>query len=52
VKRKNNIFTALFVVALVFKLYGTMDEMGDPSDFGDEIPLLIAFVLTNANRFV
>ena len=26
--------------------------MGDPSDFGDKIPLLIAFVLTIANRFV
>jgi len=37
---------------LVFKLYGTMDEMGDPLGFADEIPLLIAFVLTNANRFV
>ena len=49
---RDNIFTALFVVALVFKLYGTMAEMGDPSDFGDEIPLLIAFVLTIANRFV
>jgi hypothetical protein len=29
-----------------------MAEIGDPSDFGDEIPLLIAFVLTIANRFV
>lgn len=51
-KKQNNIFTALFVVALIFKLYGTMTEIGDPTDFGDEIPLLIAFVLTIANRFV
>jgi hypothetical protein len=51
-RKQNNILTALFVVALIFKLYGTMAEMGDASDFGDEIPLLIAFVLTIANRFV
>ena len=51
-RRQNNILTALFVVALIFKVYGAMVEMGDASDFGDEIPLLIAFVLTIANRFV
>ena len=51
-KKQNNIFAALFAVALVFKLYGTITEVGDASDFGDEIPLLIAFVLTIASRFV
>ena len=51
-KRQNNIITVLFVVALIFKLYGTIVEIGDPTDFGDEIPLIIAFVLTIANRFV
>ena len=51
-RKQNNIFAALFVVALIFKLYGTMTELSDASDFGDEIPLLIAFVLTIANRFV
>ena len=51
-KKQNNIFAALFVVALIFKLYGTVAEIGDPTDFGDEIPLLIAFVLTVGNRFV
>ena len=50
-RKQNNIFAALFVVALVFKLYGVMTEIGDAMDFGDEIPLLIAFILTIANRF-
>jgi len=50
--KQNNIFAALFVVALIFKLYGTMTEMGDAIDFGNEIPLLIAFVLTIASRLV
>ena len=50
-RKQNNIFAALFVVALVFKLYGVMTEISDAMDFGDEIPLLIAFVLTIANRF-
>jgi hypothetical protein len=51
-RKQNNVFTALFVLALIFKLYGTVAEIGDATDFGDEIPLLIAFVLTIANRFV
>jgi hypothetical protein len=51
-RKQNNVFAALFVVALLFKLYGTISELGDASDFGDEIPLLIAFVLTIASRFV
>ena len=51
-RKQNNILTALFVVALLFKMYGAVAEMGEASDFGDEIPLLIAFVLTIASRFV
>ena len=51
-KKQHNIIMAIFVVALVFKIYGLIVEANDPSDFGDEIPVFILLVLTIVNRFV
>ncbi len=51
-KKQHNIIAALFVVALVFKLYAFTVEMNDPQDFGDEIPILIGLILTVLNRFL
>jgi hypothetical protein len=51
-KKQNNIVIILFVIAVVFKLYAFTVEANDPSDFGDEIPVLIALILVLLNRFV
>jgi hypothetical protein len=51
-KKQHNIITALFVIALVFKLYAFTVETNDPQDFGDEIPVLIGLILTILNRFL
>jgi hypothetical protein len=51
-KKQHNIIFALFVVALVFKLYAFTVEASDPMDFGDEIPVAIGLILTLANKFV
>jgi phosphoglycerol transferase MdoB-like AlkP superfamily enzyme len=51
-KKQHNIIAALFVIALLFKLYAFTVEINDPQDFGDEIPVLIGLILTLLNRFV
>ncbi len=51
-KKQHNIIWILFVVALVFKIYGIYVEAGDPEDFGNEIPIFILLILTLVNRFV
>jgi len=40
------------VVALIFKLYAITAEIGDPADFGGEIPVLITLILALLNRFL
>ncbi len=47
---QNNLVFALFVVALLFQVYGLFVEAGT-NDFGDEIPVLIGLVIALANRF-
>lgn len=47
---QNNIVVALFVIALLFQIYGLVVE-GGTNDFGDEIPVLIGLIITIANRF-
>jgi hypothetical protein len=42
----------LFVIMLVFKIFAFTQEMSDPTDFGDEIPLLIVLVLAVIQKFV
>jgi len=47
---QNNVVFVLFVVALLFQIYGLFVEAGT-YDFGDEIPVLLGLVITLANRF-
>lgn len=52
IRKQHNIILALFVIALIFKFYAITVESGDPTDFGDEIPIFILLALTIVNRFV
>lgn len=47
---QNNVVFALFVVALLFQIYGLVVE-GGTNDFGDEVPVLIGLIITFVNRF-
>ncbi len=47
-----NVFEVLFIIMLVFKMFAFTQEIGDPNDFGDEIPVFILLVLTVIQRFV
>jgi hypothetical protein len=51
-KMQLNVFEVLFVIMLVFKIFAFTQEMSDPTDFGDEIPLLIVLVLAVIQKFV
>ena len=51
-RSQNNIIVVLFVIALLFKIYGVVGESGHPDDFGDEIPGLLILIVTVLNRFV
>jgi hypothetical protein len=42
----------LFVIMLIFKIFAIFQEIGDPSDFGNEPPILILLILTLLSRFV
>jgi uncharacterized membrane protein YozB (DUF420 family) len=48
-KKQHNIIAMLFAIMLIFKLYAITVEIGDPEDFGDEIPILIGLILTLLN---
>jgi len=37
-RSQHNVIAVLFVIALLFKIYGIVVESGHPDDFGDEIP--------------
>jgi len=51
-KMQLNVFEVLFLVMLVFKIFAFTQEMSDPTDFGDEVPLLIVLIITVIQRFV
>lgn len=51
-KRTNNIFTILAVVLIAATLFAITQEIGDPTDFGNEIPTLFFGIFMLANRFV
>ncbi len=51
-KMQLNVFEVLFVIMLIFKIFAFTQEMSDPADFGDEVPLLIVLILTVIQRFV
>ncbi len=51
-KMQLNVFEVLFIIMLVFKIFAFTQEIGDPNDFGDEIPVFILLVLTVIQRFV
>ncbi len=50
-RKQHNIIWILFLVALAFKIYAIFVEAGDPTDFGNEIPIFILLILTLVNRF-
>ena len=47
---QNNIVFILFIIALLFQIFGLVIEAGT-ADFGDEIPVLLGIIITLANRF-
>jgi uncharacterized membrane protein len=51
-KKQLNIYEVLFVIMLIFKIFAIFQEIGDPSDFGNEPPILILLILTLLSRFV
>lgn len=51
-RKQHNIVMLLLVVAVAFQIYGFVQEINDPADFGNEIPSLMLLVLALVNRFV
>lgn len=51
-RKVNNIFTILAVLLIAAALFAISQEIGDPADFGNEIPTLFFGVFMLANRFV
>ena len=47
----NNILTVLAVLLIAATLFAITQEMGDPTDFGNEIPTLFFGIFMIANRF-
>jgi len=47
-----NVFEVLFVIMLAFKIFAFTQEMSDPTDFGDEVPLFIVLIAAVIQRFV
>jgi len=50
-KMQLNIYEVLFLIMLIFKIFAFTQEIGDPTDFGNEPPLLILLILTLIQRF-
>lgn len=48
----NNILTALAVGLVLATIFAITQELGDPTDFGNEIPTLFFGIFMLANRFV
>jgi uncharacterized membrane protein len=51
-RSQHNIIAALFVIAVLFKIYGIAVETGHSEDFGNEIPGLIILLIVVLNRYV
>lgn len=51
-KKELNIYEVLFAIMLIFKIFAIFQEINDPTDFGNEPPVLILLILTLLNRFV
>lgn len=51
-KRVNNILTVLAVLLILATIFAITQEMGDPTDFGNEIPTLFFGAFMIANRFL
>jgi hypothetical protein len=51
-KMQLNVYEVLFAIMLIFKLFAFTQEIGDPTDFGNEPPILILLVMTLLSRFV
>lgn len=47
----NNILTVLAVLLIAATIFAITQEMGDPADFGNEIPTLFFGIFMIANRF-
>jgi hypothetical protein len=39
------------LIALAFQIFAFAVEIGDPEDFGNEVPSLVALILILVNRF-
>ena len=50
-KMQLNVYEVLFLVMLIFKIFAFIQEIADPTDFGNEPPLLILLILTLIQRF-
>lgn len=51
-KRTNNVLTALAVILILATIFAITQEIGDPADFGNEIPTLLFGIFMLINRFV
>lgn len=50
-RRSNNILTVLSVILVLATIFAITQEMGDPEDFGNEIPTLLFAIFLIVNRF-
>jgi hypothetical protein len=51
-RKQHNYITGLFVIALIFQLYAFPAEIGDPADFGNEVPSLVGLIVILLNRVI
>jgi heme A synthase len=51
-KRTNNVLAVLSVLLILATLFAITQEIGDPADFGNEIPTLLFGFWLLINRFV
>ncbi len=51
-KMQLNVYEGLFLVMLIFKIFAVTQEIGDPTDFGNEPPVLIGLIIALIQRFV
>lgn len=52
IRLTNNLMTVLAVLMLLATVFAITQEMGDPEDFGNEIPTLLFAIFMVVNRFV
>lgn len=51
-RRGSNIVTVLAVLVLLATIFAITQEIGDPKDFGNEIPSVIFSIFLLINRFI